>query len=387
MPARAMLKADPAVGPGVLRSAFYVRVRRTRVCVRRYWNENEEPNVERRTLERRGHPTASRGTRAGTHDVASRASKRRRTSSASPRCLIVASSAVLALPSWRYGRRTRRPHSAGVRISSGVAGACGIPSPVPMSCSNRSEKSATGLRSKSGFARGARHQYRDVAQRAANGAEHLLTCRDPTIDRAARRRGKKTEKRLEVVDRRQMGPRVGHVFRVRNRIAEVKPVGGHASSEFVREQLVGDPHFVTVGIGAEGSQGRVLTFPSEPAERAAARWRGRRPPPQPTDVIAVAIVRICRASSVSSAIASTSPAPNVGMGIRRAITFASGGRSAGSRASGSKIAGTGCRVALHPGRGACGSFRRLRGGQPALQQPGSRLPPPERCGSRRSWCH
>ena len=49
------------------------------------------------------------------------------------------SSIVAALPSCRNGRRNRSPHSEGVRISSAWAAACPMPSPVPMSCSNRSE--------------------------------------------------------------------------------------------------------------------------------------------------------------------------------------------------------------------------------------------------------
>ena len=52
------------------------------------------------------------------------------------------------------GLRSRSPHSAGVRISSAVALACWMPSPVPMSCSSRSEKSGTFCRLNSGFALG-----------------------------------------------------------------------------------------------------------------------------------------------------------------------------------------------------------------------------------------
>ena len=59
---------------------------------------------------------------------------------------------VAALPSCRSGRRSRRPHSAGVLISSGAPTPWRMPSPVPMSCSSRSEKSLIVFRSKSGFA-------------------------------------------------------------------------------------------------------------------------------------------------------------------------------------------------------------------------------------------
>jgi hypothetical protein len=81
-------------------------------------------------------------------------SKPRRASSASFRCSPIADSIVAALPSCISGRLTRSPHRAGVRISAGAARSCWMPSPVPTSCSNKSEKRGTFFLLNSGFALG-----------------------------------------------------------------------------------------------------------------------------------------------------------------------------------------------------------------------------------------
>ena len=102
--------------------------------------------------------------------------------------------------------------------------------------------------------------------------------------------------------------------------------GVDAERDFGREEVVGDAHLVAIGVGAERQQRRVLRLPAEAADaplagrdvddharRGRSRRRGRdRPDPRARRI-------------VSSSIASTSPAPNSGIGTRRAMTLASAG--------------------------------------------------------------
>ena len=77
----------------------------------------------------------SRNTSNAARSCSESSSKRRRADSASPPWASIACSGVAALPSCSNGRRSRKPHSDGVRTSLGRAASCAIPSPGPASCS------------------------------------------------------------------------------------------------------------------------------------------------------------------------------------------------------------------------------------------------------------
>ena len=111
----------------------------------------------------------------------------------------------------------------------------------------------------------------------------------------------------------------------------------HAERELGREQVVGDPHLVAIGVGAEGQQRRVLRLPAEAADAALAGAAVGDDGGAAADAVAVAIVADPRgAIRVSSSMASTSPAPNSGIGTRRAMTLASAGITGWQRVPGTE---------------------------------------------------
>ena len=113
----------------------------------------------------------------------------------------------------------RSPHNAGVLISFCCAASCSMPSPVPTSCSNRSEKSASVLRLSAADAVRTGRQRRNVTRRAADGGEDLLPGPDFIGDGASRNRRQEFHERFEVVDRALAGARVDRVFGVLDQIA------------------------------------------------------------------------------------------------------------------------------------------------------------------------
>jgi hypothetical protein len=62
--------------------------------------------------------------------------------------------------------------------------------------------------------------------------------------------------------------RVTHVLRIGPQVAAPDLLVGHAEGEFLREEIVGDPHFIAVGVAGEREQRRLLRFPSKPADAA-----------------------------------------------------------------------------------------------------------------------
>ena len=210
------------------------------------------------------------------------------------RCRRMASSIVAALPSCRSGRRNRRPQSAGVRISSGSAAACGMPSPVPMSCSSRSEKSGTGLRLKSGFALGPVVSAGTWQAAQPIAREDLLAARGRCRRSAPRAdRREKAHEALEVVDAAPPRARVARCLRDRacgsqRRICSA--VTPNASS--CGKQIVGDAHLVAIGVGAERQQRGVLRLPAEAADAPLAGRDVGDDGRAAADAVAVAVERI-----------------------------------------------------------------------------------------------
>ena len=128
-----------------------------------------------------------------------------------------------ALPSCISGRRSRSPHSAGVRISFCCAASCSMPSPVPTSCSSRSENSASVLRLSAADALAPVVSDGHVTRRAAEGREDLLAGPDLVGDGASRQRRQELHERFEVVDRALAGARVDQVFGVLDQVAFAQP--------------------------------------------------------------------------------------------------------------------------------------------------------------------
>ena len=90
------------------------------------------------------------------------------------------------------------------------------------------------------------------------------------------------------------------------------------------KQIVRDAHLVAVGVGAKREQRRVLRFPAEPSN-ALSRFDVDDPRSPPAHAVAVAVRRVLQRDERRVGIASTRPAPNSGIGMRRAMTTASAG--------------------------------------------------------------
>ena len=118
------------------------------------------------------------------------------------------------------------------------------------------------------------------------------------------------------------------VLGLRKRIADSHAIRRDADGELLREEIVGDPHLVAIGVGAEREERRVLRLPAEAADAPlAGRDVGHERRPA-ADAVAIAIEGILeREQCASSGIASTRPAPKSGIGTRRAMIVASGGMS------------------------------------------------------------
>ena len=111
----------------------------------------------------------------------------------------------------------------------------------------------------------------------------------------------------------------------RSRACEIPPSGSSG------KHVVGDPHLVRVGVARKGQQRRDLRLPAEPADAALSASPRRRCAARPLMPSRSRSNGSSSASSVSSGIASTNPAPNSGIGMRRAITLTSGGITAWQR--------------------------------------------------------
>ena len=126
----------------------------------------------------------------------------------SPRCRRAGAAGgdeVPTMPAFASPRVSRRP--------------AGMPSPVPMSCSSRSEKSGTGFRLKSGLALGPVVERGDVARGAADRLEDPFAVTDGIVDRPAADGRQKTHERLEVVDAAAPCQRVADVFGIGSHVA------------------------------------------------------------------------------------------------------------------------------------------------------------------------
>ena len=180
-----------------------------------------------------------------------------------------------AVPSCSSGRRSRRPHSAGVLNSCGVAASCRMPSPVPTSCSSRSENSGTTLRLNTGFALGSGLQRRHVARRAADAGEERLARAHGVVDRPAPGRREELHERLEVVDAAPPRPAIRLILGIGNRVAQLHLLGRDAERELVRKQIVGDPHLVPVGVRRRTPAASRAAPSIRSVRRGAGRWRYR----------------------------------------------------------------------------------------------------------------
>ena len=67
---------------------------------------------------------------------------------------------------------------------------------------------------------------------------------------------------------------------------------GHAEREFLREEIVGDPHLVAIGVAAEGEQRGLLRLPAEASDPALAGGDVDDDRGTSADAVAVAVERI-----------------------------------------------------------------------------------------------
>ena len=129
-------------------------------------------------------------------------------------------------------------------------------------------------------------------------------------------------------------------------------VGSDPEGQLRREQIVGDAHLVAVGVGARTPAASRAALSSRTGRRAVCpvaddRVTSAARPLMPSPLRSSGS---SSASSVSSGMASTSPAPKSGIGTRRAMTFASAGIDGWQRGSGPRTDGTASRAACRRAR-------------------------------------
>src|SRR5262245_24709659 len=95
---------------------------------------------------------------------------------------------------------------------------------------------------------------RRVARRAADRTKHLFAEASGFADGSAGNWRQELHEAGEVVDAAAPGPRIALVFDVRDQVARSHAIAGDANGKLLREEVVGDPHFVAIGIGAEREQ-------------------------------------------------------------------------------------------------------------------------------------
>ena len=97
---------------------------------------------------------------------------------------------------------------------------------------------------------------------------------------------------LEIVDAAHPGSPVAHIFDPALRTAQLQAFGIDSQRYFVREQVVGDPHFIPIGVAGKRQQRSVLRLPAEPPDALAPRNDVDDASGPPAYAIAVAVVRV-----------------------------------------------------------------------------------------------
>ena len=155
-----------------------------------------------------------------------------------------------------------------------------MPSPVPTSCSSRSEKSAHRLaveqRVGTRPGRERRAHGRSAQPIAAEDRARRRGRRRSTAPRGTGARNRMNDSKLSMPRRSVRG--IADVLGIRERIAAAHlPPRRRRARVSCGEQIVGDAHLVAIGIGAERQQRRVLGLPAESADAPIAAWpRPRR---------------------------------------------------------------------------------------------------------------
>jgi hypothetical protein len=107
-----------------------------------------------------------------------------------------------------------------------------------------------------------------VAGGAADAGEQLLARTRRLVDGSPSGRGEKLHEGLEIVDAAPARAAIGVILGVGDRVALLHLLFRDPEGELLRKQIVGDPHFVAVGVAGEGEQRRLLGLPSEPPDAA-----------------------------------------------------------------------------------------------------------------------
>ena len=170
---------------------------------------------------------------------------------------------------------------------------CLMPSPVPMLCRSRSEKSGTTLRLKSGLAlgpvvsAGMWHAAQPIAAKTRSPSRTVSSMGPRAIGASSLMNDG------EVVDVSPARDADRLCLRGRrSRSHSLSRLGRDAEGELEREDVVGNPHLVAVRVAGEGEERRDLRLPAKPADAAFARRRvddDRRPAGA---AVAVAIERV-----------------------------------------------------------------------------------------------
>ena len=87
-----------------------------------------------------------------------------------------------------------------------------------------------------------------VTSRATNGSKDALTFADRLVNSHPADWREKAHEGLEIVDPSATGRRIANVFGIGNRIATVHLCLSDPERSLLRKQVVGDSHFVPVGI-------------------------------------------------------------------------------------------------------------------------------------------
>ena len=138
----------------------------------------------------------------------------------------------------------------------------------------------------------ARGQRRNVAGGTAYRGIYLLADTDGIVDSGSIHRRQEAHEGLEVVDAALAGGAIAQIFGIGHRIAPPHLGLRDAERRLVRKQIVGDPHFVAIGVSAKTDQRRVLRFPAEPPDALLTGFDVRDQGGPAADSVAVEILRI-----------------------------------------------------------------------------------------------
>jgi hypothetical protein len=97
-----------------------------------------------------------------------------------------------------------------------------------------------------------------VTRRATNGSKYTLTFAGRIVHVHATDRRKKAHECLKIIDPPTTRRGVTDVLGIGNRIAPAHLWLCNSERDLLRKQIVGNAHFVPVGIGSERKQRRVL---------------------------------------------------------------------------------------------------------------------------------